>query len=204
MRMVFLLGLIPFLVSCAQRSTIVAGSASADTTSAAIVTADSLGINRSARGIDGPRIYGPSDTTGQPRRLVESDGTSGIEPDTTSRPITSAPRVEPKFDAGTPSRVDSDEFVPVEQEPTYDPALLAANVKYPEIARLNGMEGRVVLGVLVGADGSILDTRIETSDNVLFEKPATEAVLKTRFTPGISQGRPVKVWTTVMVDFKLE
>jgi TonB family protein len=99
---------------------------------------------------------------------------------------------------------ENDEFVAVELLPTYNPEELARNVVYPEIAKKNGLEGRVILRVLVGKDGSITSIKVDRSDNKLFDMPATEAVRKTRFTPGTQSGTPVAVWTTVVVDFRLK
>lgn len=48
---------------------------------------------------------------------------------------------------------DPDEFVFVEKEPTFDYADLQRRVQYPEIARRAGIEGKVIVKVLVARDG---------------------------------------------------
>lgn len=48
----------------------------------------------------------------------------------------------------------SDNAAP-EEMPGYDPYELAENIRYPEFARDNGIEGEVILRALVGGDGRV-------------------------------------------------
>ena len=59
---------------------------------------------------------------------------------------------------------------------------------------------RVMVYALVGADGSVLDTRVTQSVPGL-DEAAVAAVRKWRFKPARSAGRPVAVWLAVPVKF---
>lgn len=103
----------------------------------------------------------------------------------------------------TEKEPDPDEFIAVEQEPTWEAAELQRRLKYPEIARRNGIEGTVAVRALVGKDGRVVRTMIDRSDNKALEEAAEDAVKKTPFTPAIQNKVPVMVWVQIPVIFKL-
>lgn len=98
---------------------------------------------------------------------------------------------------------DPDEFIPVEKEPVFDYDALKGKVKYPEIARKNGIEGQVTLQVYVSKTGKPTQIRVAQSDSKFFEEPAKEAVMATAFTPAIQNGTPIGTWVTIPVKFQL-
>ncbi len=98
---------------------------------------------------------------------------------------------------------DIDEFVAVEKEPDFDYADLQRRVKYPDMARRNGIEGTVFVGALVGKDGRVEKTQIISSDNEILNNAAIAAVKETVFTPAIQNGNPVRLWVRIPIAFKL-
>lgn len=83
------------------------------------------------------------------------------------------------------------------------------NLKYPAIARENGVEGQVVLQFVVDKDGSITETKIVRDIGAGCGAAAETVVLGMnnmgkKWTPGKQRGRPVKVLYTLPVKFKLE
>jgi len=94
-------------------------------------------------------------------------------------------------------------FIPHEVDPGFDQSELRRRVRYPDIARRNGLEGQVVLNVFVGANGAPLKTVVEYSSNKVFESAAIGAVMETRFTPAEQNGEPVGVWMSLPIDFSL-
>lgn len=98
---------------------------------------------------------------------------------------------------------DPDEFVAVEKDPVWDPAELQRRVKYPEIARRNGIEGTVIVRGLVDKYGRVVKTIIDRSDNKALEEAAVDAVMKTPFTPAEQNKQPVAVWVQIPVIFRL-
>ncbi len=78
--------------------------------------------------------------------------------------------------------------------------------EYPPTSRRLGEEGSVVLQVLVGADGTVKDGKVQTSSGFprLDEAALKHALRAWRFTPGTEDGAPVTAWHSVKVTFKIE
>lgn len=77
-----------------------------------------------------------------------------------------------------------------------------SSMRYPEIAREAGMEGRVTVKVLVGPDGNVLKVGSVSGPDV-FHDEVRDKASNLQFTPGLQNGKPVKVWVTVPFNFKL-
>jgi len=83
------------------------------------------------------------------------------------------------------------------------------NLKYPAIARENGVEGMTVLQFVVSENGSVKDIKIVRDIGAGCGEAAKKVVtamnnLPEKWTPGKQRGRPVKVLYTLPVKFKLE
>ena len=97
-----------------------------------------------------------------------------------------------------------DDFIQVEKEPSIDLNRLTSLVYYPEEARLAGVEGKVVIRVLVNKDGSLRKIMVEYSDNALLNESAKCAVKKYgRFEPAIQKGKPIACWVSIPIEYKL-
>ena len=79
-----------------------------------------------------------------------------------------------------------------------------SNLKYPEIAKKNGVQGRVVVKFLIKKDGSIEEIKIYRSRHPALDEEAIR-IVKTfpKFIPGKRNGVPVDMWYTLPIDFKL-
>jgi TonB family protein len=73
---------------------------------------------------------------------------------------------------------------------------------YPSEARLQRVEGPVVLDVLVGEDGNVHGVQV-TSGQPLLAKAAANAVRQWRYQPFQLNGKPVALHNTVTIQFKL-
>lgn len=99
---------------------------------------------------------------------------------------------------------EPDEFIPVEKEPGVDYSRLQGLVKYPDLAKRAGIEGRVVLRVLVDKDGSVRKLFIEDSENELLNSAAIDAVKSYgRFKPAIQNQEPIMCWISIPIQFRL-
>lgn len=83
------------------------------------------------------------------------------------------------------------------------------NIKYPAIARENGIQGRAVVQFVVEKDGSITDARILRDPGAGTGAEALRVVnsmnsMPAKWTPGRQRGKPVRVQFTLPVSFKLE
>ena len=75
---------------------------------------------------------------------------------------------------------------------------------YPSRARARGVEGLVVLRLLVSADGKVEKVSVvESNPEGVFEQAAIDAARQTRFQPATYQGQPVKMDIEWPVRFKL-
>lgn len=83
-------------------------------------------------------------------------------------------------------------------------AYISRNIKYPVPAQENGIQGTVYLRFEVKKDGSIGIVQVLKSVDKLLDDEAVR-VLKTlpKFKPGMINGKPVNVWFSIPVVFKL-
>jgi protein TonB len=95
------------------------------------------------------------------------------------------------------------QFFEVEQPPEcVNLSQVRNSMVYPEVARQAGIEGRVTVKVLVGPDGSVIKVGSLSGPEV-FHDEVRGKVGMLQFTPGLQNGKPVKVWVTVPFNFKL-
>ena len=66
-----------------------------------------------------------------------------------------------------------------------------------------GLEGSVMLKVLLGKDGKAESIQVLKGEQI-FRKSAEAAVRKFLFEPARQSDRPVKVWLVIPIHFKLE
>ena len=78
------------------------------------------------------------------------------------------------------------------------------NMKYPEQAMKEGIQGRVAVRFIVEKDGSISDVKPILSVHPLLNKEAVRVVKSMpKWTPGKQNGKPVRVRFNLPVMFKL-
>lgn len=87
-----------------------------------------------------------------------------------------------------------------------DPHHPLSQPDYPMAARHFGEEGRLMLAILVGADGRVLDAKATQSSGSerLDQAAVKEARLHWRLRPAMRNGVPFEQWLTVPVVFRLE
>jgi len=96
-------------------------------------------------------------------------------------------------------------FVVVESMPKMKGGIasLFKSVKYPVIARKQGIEGNVIVKIVVDEEGRPQNPIIMRSPSPLLDEAALEAVMKQLFEPGRQRGRAVKVEVVIPVKFRL-
>jgi protein TonB len=77
--------------------------------------------------------------------------------------------------------------------------------EYPELARVARLEGNVILQAVIHSDGTVGEIEVLRSSrpNMGFEDAAIDAVKQWEYNPALQNGRPVDVYFTVFVEFKL-
>ncbi len=82
-------------------------------------------------------------------------------------------------------------------------AKLSQAVKYPVIARKQGIEGNVIVKIVVDENGKPGNPTVLRSPSPLLDDAAVTAVMKQLFEPGRQRGRAVKVEVVIPVKFRL-
>lgn len=97
-------------------------------------------------------------------------------------------------------------FVIVEQMPELQGGLgeLQKKIRYPEIAKKAGVEGRVIVQFVVNEQGRVENPVVVRGIGAGCDEEAIKAVQTAQFTPGRQRGQPVKVKMSLPITFKLK
>ena len=74
---------------------------------------------------------------------------------------------------------------------------------YPEAAKAAGVQGIVIIEIMIGTDGAVNEAKVLRSVPEL-DRAAVDAVMQWKYTPTLLNGEPVKVIMTVTVTFSLQ
>ena len=96
--------------------------------------------------------------------------------------------VKPSFNGG-----DANQFA----------AWVAENIVYPEVAKNNGVTGRVVLQFVIEKDGSVNDVKVLRGVDPALDAEAVRVVsMSPKWSPGMEGGKPVRVSFTFPLIFR--
>ena len=134
-------------------------------------------------------------------RIVSSDNATLAE----------APVNEPVTINQNPPAGETVPFGQVERKPTFNGGdanefakWVAQNIKYPESAKADGIEGRVMVQFKVCADGEVRDAKVLRSVNEALDAEAVRVISASpKWEPGIQDGKAVDVIFSFPVIFKL-
>lgn len=123
---------------------------------------------------------------------VVKPGTGPVEPEAPKEPeIFDRAEVQPRFPGDDPNGLVK---------------WLIKNIKYPNIARENGLEGKVIVKFYVDVDGTVRDP-VVLKDGVgggCAEEAIRVCKAMPKWIPGSQRGKNVKVYYTLPVNFKLQ
>ncbi|MBQ8646165.1 MAG: energy transducer TonB [Bacteroidales bacterium] len=102
-------------------------------------------------------------------------------------------------------------FAIVEQKPTFQgkdanafTKWVFSKIVYPEIAKENGVQGRVTLQFTIDTDGSVTNVKVLRGVDSSLDKEAVRVVSSSpKWKPGMQRNKPVKVKYTFPVVFNL-
>ena len=84
-------------------------------------------------------------------------------------------------------------------------AFLRENVRYPDLAHKQGVQGRVIVQFVVNRDGSISDAKVIKSVHEYLDKEALRVVNAMPYwKPGVKDGEKVRVQFTLPITFRLQ
>lgn len=120
---------------------------------------------------------------------AQMDEATVVEDDTIYETLVHPVEVDPEFPGGN--------------EALYK--YLAQNIKYPEKAKADKIEGRVVVGFVIEKDGSISNAEVRRSVNVEMDAEALRVInAMPKWQPGTMEGKPVRVHYNIPITFKLQ
>ncbi|HOZ29596.1 MAG TPA: energy transducer TonB [Bacteroidales bacterium] len=114
------------------------------------------------------------------------------------------------FEVEVEEEVEPIAFAVVEDKPLFpggDAALMkfiADNTKYPEIAKENGIQGRVFIQFVIDKNGNVTKVQVAKGVDPYLDEEALRVVkMLPNWTPGKQRGKPVPVTFVVPINFKL-
>lgn len=82
---------------------------------------------------------------------------------------------------------------------------ISNNINYPQEAYQNGIQGRIIVQLVVKSDGSVGDVKVIRSVDASLDREAIRVCKSLpNFTPGRMNGKAVNVWYTLPITFKLQ
>src|SRR5207248_4324665 len=80
-----------------------------------------------------------------------------------------------------------------------------ANIPYPALAKMQRVQGTVLVSALISETGKVLETRVikPIAKPVGLNEAAEAIVRRSTFSAPSKDGVKVKAWTTVPIEFKL-
>ena len=107
--------------------------------------------------------------------------------------------------------VEAEIFTIVEEMPDFPGGMakladyLAKNIKYPQMARESGIQGRVFVNFVIEPDGSVSNVNVMRSLGGGCDEEAIRVVKSMpKWKPGKQRGKPVRVSYILPVNFKLQ
>lgn len=96
---------------------------------------------------------------------------------------------------------DSGEFYPFDAPPVL---MSMESPAYPEEAKQSGLEGTVMVKVLVGIDGTVESVTVLEASDPIFEGAALDAATRCQFKPAKLEGQATRSYVAIPYHFKLE
>jgi protein TonB len=108
-------------------------------------------------------------------------------------------------------KIDSNTiFTSVEQAPAFPGGFqafysyLGQNIRYPADARDKQEQGRVIITMTVEKDGSLTNVKVVRGVSASLDQEAIRVISASpKWSPGIQNGRPVRVQYTIPISFAL-
>ena len=95
-------------------------------------------------------------------------------------------------------------FAQVMPEPVEGLPAIIKKIQYPNIAKQAGLEGKVYVIAYVDEQGNVDDVKVLKGIGGGCEEEVIKVLKTTKFKPGMNNGQPVKVKTSLSFAFKLK
>lgn len=138
------------------------------------------------------------------------DGNTPSDAKETTHPKETTVIVKPGEKPGSVEADPDQIFTAVELVPEYPGGLdklgsyLAKFIRYPAVARENGIQGRVIITFVVERDGSLSKVKVVRGIGSGCDEEAVRVMKNSpKWKPGIQNGRPVRVLYSIPISFTL-
>ena len=111
------------------------------------------------------------------------------------------PKIDDKAEDEVPPPFVSVEEMP---EPIGGLAGILKKLKYPELAIRANVQGRVIVQAIIGKEGNVESVELVKGIGMGCDEEAMRVVRDTKFKPGKQRGKPVRVYMTIPIVFKLQ
>ncbi|MEM6345038.1 MAG: energy transducer TonB [Bacteroidota bacterium] len=99
---------------------------------------------------------------------------------------------------------EKQEFIYAEKEPqVLNMGDVAAKIEYPQLARDAGIEGIVIVRVLVDEEGNYEKHKFIEKIHPILSDQVEAHVHELKFSPALQDGKPIKFWVNIPFGFKL-
>ena len=106
--------------------------------------------------------------------------------------------------AQTPENTSSDSLLIAEKEPVpLNLSEIVQSIGYPVAAKINEIQGTVILKVLVDKTGTYETHEVVQEVHPSLRKKVEKKIHLLRFSPGVVDGKPVRFWATIPFHFYL-
>ena len=109
------------------------------------------------------------------------------------------------------SASERETFTIVAEQPSYEGGMdalyrhLMNEIRYPDLARKNGVEGRIYVQFVIERNGTVSDVQTVKGIGAGCGQEAERVISKlTSFKPGVQRGRTVRTVMTLPIEFKLD
>jgi len=76
-------------------------------------------------------------------------------------------------------------------------------IEYPEIAKRAGVQGKVYVLAFINENGGVDEVKVIKGIGGGCDEAAVDAVKSSKFSPGVSEGKPARVKMSLQIQFKL-
>lgn len=123
----------------------------------------------------------------------------------TARPAAPPGAAAPAPNPGAPDPVGQGRALGPTSPPAPDERFARAAPPYPEMSRLRGEQGVVVLELAIGTDGRVVTVRVARSSGFgALDEAARRAAQDWRFRPALIEGQPTLATVQTSVQFRLQ
>jgi periplasmic protein TonB len=180
-------------------------------TDPAINNPDKIKSDEPEKPADNPviRIIGPPVITNDTSAVTDMPTNDLMLDSVKNKPVTVKDSI--KYDPDPVFEPDPEPPIIIEEMPVFPGGLsgltkfINENIKYPDEAASNGVQGRVVLRFVVGKDGSISRIQVIKGVHPVLDQEAIRVIsMMPRWKPGKQNGMPAAVWFNVPVSFRLK